>query len=186
MLSVFQIHVVTFYMFHYISQFMQYLFNTLKFTDSKMYLNSPNSFSLFLGSHSNVAFYSYMNHDLPTPSPAHTLVFDVSPTDSGNHYNKFTGIFTAPHSGTYVFTWTSYCVAGGNTYLQAVVNDAVLDSSYCNAIGALWHRSITGTVVAYINQGDAVFIRTHPGGTNNGEVISSDNHRTTFAGWLLF
>lgn len=134
----------------------------------------------------NVAFFSYMDHNLPTPSPAHTLAFDVSPTDSGNHYNKFTGIFTAPQSGTYVFTWTSYCVAGGNTYLQAVVNDAVLDSSYCNASGALWHRSITGTVVAYINQGDAVFIRTHPGGTNNGEVISSDNHRTTFAGWLLF
>lgn len=123
------------------------------------------------GSHSNVAFFSYMDHDLPTPSPDHTLVFDVSPTDTGNHYNKFTGIFTAPHSGTYVFTWTSYCVSGGFTYLQAVVNDIVLDSSYCNAAGAQYHRSITGTVVANINQSDAVFIRTHPTGINQGESL---------------
>lgn len=148
--------------------------------------NWRNSFSFYLGSHSNVAFFSYMDHDLPTPSPDHALVFDVSPTDTNNHYNKFTGIFTAPHSGTYVFTWTSYCVSGGFTYLQAVVNDIVLDSSYCNAAGAQYHRSITGTVVANINQSDAVFIRTHPTGINQGEVVSSDNHRTTFAGWLLF
>lgn len=127
-----------------------------------------------------------MYHSLPTPSPFHTLVFDVSPTAYGNHYNKFTGIFTAPHPGTYVFTWTSYCVAGGYTYLQAVVNNVVLDISFCNADGANWYRSITGTVVAYINQGDTVFIRTHPTSANRGNVISSENQRTTFAGWLLF
>lgn len=75
---------------------------------------------------------------------------------------------------------------GHPTVLRAVVNNVVLDSSYCNAAGAQYHRSITGTVVANINQSDAVFIRTHPTGINQGEVVSSDNHRTTFAGWLLF
>lgn len=169
-------------MLHDTKKFMQYLFNTLKFTSTKL----AEFVFLLLRKPFECCIFSYMDHDLPTPSPDHTLVFDVSPTDTGNHYNKFTGIFTAPHSGTYVFTWTSYCVSGGFTYLQAVVNDIVLDSSYCNAAGAQYHRSITGTVVANINQSDAVFIRTHPTGINQGEVVSSDNHRTTFAGWLLF
>lgn len=71
-----------------------------------------------------------MNQDLPTPSHAHTLVFDVSPTDSGNHYNKFAVFFMTTHPGTYVFTRTSYCVADTHTSVQAVVNDVVLDSSY--------------------------------------------------------
>lgn len=63
-----------------------------------------------------------MNRDQETPSPRHTLFFDVVRTNLGNHYNKSSGIFTAPHSGTYVFTWTAYCFAGGHTYLQLVVN----------------------------------------------------------------
>lgn len=127
-----------------------------------------------------------MHQDLPTPSPRYTLIFDVVRTNSGNHYNKFSGIFSAPRTGTYVFTWTVYCYAGGHTYLQVVVNSNVYISSYCNASGAFWHRSVSGTVVAKINQGDVVFIRTKPAVSNRGNVMSSSSHRTAFAGWLLF
>lgn len=138
------------------------------------------------GRNLNVAFFAYMHQDLPTPSPRYTLIFDVVRTNSGNHYNKFSGIFSAPRTGTYVFTWTVYCYAGGHTYLQVVVNSNVYISSYCNASGAFWHRSVSGTVVAKINQGDVVFIRTNPAVSNRGNVMSSSSHRTAFAGWLLF
>lgn len=139
-----------------------------------------------LGRNLNVAFFAYMNRDQKTPSSRHTLIFDIVRTNLGNHYNRFSGIFTAPHSGTYVFTWTAYCIAGGHTSLQLVVNANVYISSYCNASGALWHRSVSGTVVAKINQGDVVFLRTHPTGSNKGNVVSSIFHRTAFAGWSLF
>lgn len=138
------------------------------------------------GRNLNVAFFAYMNRDQKTPSSRHTLIFDIVRTNLGNHYNRFSGIFTAPHSGTYVFTWTAYCFAGGHTSLQLVVNANVYISSYCNASGALWHRSVSGTVVAKINQGDVVFLRTHPTGSNKGNVVSSIFHRTAFAGWSLF
>lgn len=127
-----------------------------------------------------------MSQDQQTPSTRHTLIFDVVRTNLGNHYNKFSGMFTAPHPGTYVFTWTAYCFAGGHTSLQLVVNANVYISSYCNASGALWHRSVSGTVVAKINQGDVVFLRTHPRSSNKGNVVSSIFHRTAFAGWSLF
>lgn len=133
-------------------------------------------------------FFAYMNRDQKTPSSRHTLIFDIVRTNLGNHYNGFSGIFTAPHSGTYVFTWTAYCSAGGHTSLQLVVNANVYISSYCNASGALWHRSVSGTVVAKINQGDAVFLRTHPTTCSSikGNVVSNIYHRTAFAGWSLF
>lgn len=134
----------------------------------------------------NVAFFAYMNRDQETPSPRHILIFDVVRTNLGNHYNKFSGIFTAPHSGTYVFTWTAYCFVKGYTSFQVVVNADVYVGSHCSAEGAFYHRSVSGTVVAKINQGDVVFIRTHPTGANRGNVVSNKYHRTAFAGWSLF
>nr|XP_022301838.1 uncharacterized protein LOC111109875 [Crassostrea virginica] len=138
------------------------------------------------GSSENVAFFAYMSQDLSSPSVAHILVFYITPTNIGNHYNKYSGMFTAPRSGTYVFTWTIYCSVGGYVYEQLMVNAEVLDSSYCNADGAGWHRSISGTAVAQINQGDIVYVRTHPTSLNKGRILSSSSHRSSFAGWLLF
>ena len=133
-----------------------------------------------------MAFFAYMSQDLNSPSVAHILIFDMTPTDIGNHYNKYSGMFTAPRSGTYVFTWTIYCSVGGYVYEQLMVNAEVLDSSNCNADGAGWHRSISGTAVAQINQGDIVYVRTHPTSLNKGSILSSSSHRSSFAGWLLF
>lgn len=99
-----------------------------------------------------------MTGDLREPSPGHVLVFDVAPTNNGGHYNRYAGMFTAPHSGTYVFTWTSYCESGGYTNLQLVVNANAVDSSYCNADGASWYRSASATAVVQISQGDVVFV----------------------------
>lgn len=126
-----------------------------------------------------------MTGDLREPSPGHVLVFDVAPTNNGGHYNRYAGMFTAPHSGTYVFTWTSYCESGGYTNLQLVVNANAVDSSYCNADGASWYRSASATAVVQISQGDVVFVRTHQYHTNYGDLLSKEYLRTTFAGWSI-
>lgn len=113
-------------------------------------------------------------------------MFNYAVTNFGGHYNKFSGVFTAPQSGTYVFTYTAYCSSGGYFNLLLVANANVFDGILCNANGANWYRSVSSTAVAHINQGDIVFIRTHHNLTNSGDIASYINMRTSFAGWFLF
>lgn len=127
-----------------------------------------------------------MGESLHEPSPSHVVVFNNAVTNIGGHYNRFSGVFTAPQSGTYVFTFTSYCTSGGAFSLLLVANANVFDGVICNANGANWYRSVSSTAVAQINQGDIVFIRTHHNQTVDGDIASYTNMRTCFAGWFLF
>jgi hypothetical protein len=52
-----------------------------------------------------IAFYAYMSRDTPTITIQHPLTFDVVKTNLGNGYHPATGVFIAPESGVYVFTW---------------------------------------------------------------------------------
>lgn len=149
--------------------------NTLK------YLIIITCFSL-----ENVAFYAYMNESLHEPNPSHVLVFNYAVTNIGGHYNRFSGVFTAPHSGTYVFTYTAYCSSEGHFNLLLVANANVFDGILCNADGANWYRSVSSTAVAHISQGDVVFIKIHHNLTISGDIASFINYRTSFAGWFLF
>lgn len=134
----------------------------------------------------NVAFYSYLSESLHEPSFNHVLVFNNAVTNIGGHYNRFSGVFTAPQSGTYVFTFTGYCSTDGHFSLFLVANANVFDGVICNAEGANWYRSVSSTAVAHINQGDSVFIKTHNNLTVHGQILSYNNARTSFAGWFLF
>lgn len=79
-----------------------------------------------------VAFFAYMNWDQETPSRRHILIFDVVRTNLGDHF-KFSGIFNAPQSRTYVFTWEGYCFVKGYTSFQIVVNANVYIGLHCSA-----------------------------------------------------
>lgn len=114
------------------------------------------------------------------------MVYDNVVTNIGWHYNRYTGVFTAPQSGTYVFTFTVYCYPGSGVSLHLVANSQIFDGVLCNAQGADWHRSSSSTAVIQTNQGDAVFLRTHHNFTTIGDISSYDNARTCFAGWFLF
>ncbi|XP_061195658.1 uncharacterized protein LOC133203873 [Saccostrea echinata] len=134
----------------------------------------------------NPAFYAYMSAAETAPSNHHILVFDVAQTDNGNHYNKFSGIYTVPQQGTYVFAYTVFCSTGAYLNVQAVLNSDVIDANHCNAQGADHGRSTTGVAVIRANQGDVVFLRTHPEGQLIGNVESSAIwSRSTFSGWKL-
>lgn len=74
----------------------------------------PKTICFFFIFQEKVAFFTYMNWDQETPSRRHLLIFDVVRTNLGDHF-KFSGIFNAPQSGTYVFTWEGYCFVKGYT-----------------------------------------------------------------------
>ncbi|CAC5371061.1 unnamed protein product [Mytilus coruscus] len=136
----------------------------------------------------NIAFYAYMPSNEPLPALNHILVFRSVQTNVGGHYNKFSGVFTVPENGIYVFTWTVVCDSQGDRITQVVVNAAVVGAAMCDSHGGgTYYRTTTGLVVVEVNQGEVVFIRTHPVYLGGKAIISApDFHRTTFSGWKLY
>ncbi|XP_065928399.1 uncharacterized protein [Magallana gigas] len=131
-----------------------------------------------------VAFSAYMYVHTTEISKGSTIHFDTIVTNIGNHYNKHSGIFTAPQHGVYVFTWNLYC--DGYIYSQLVVNSNVVGAMFSSAEGASNIRTPTGIVVVEVNQGDIAYVRIHPTGNHSGNLNSHPNWRSSFNGWKLY
>lgn len=140
-----------------------------------------------------VAFYAYLSTILAQTSlgPDHTIKFDVVKTNQGNGYHSGSGVFIAPQTGFYVFTWTirvgSYGHSSPNFHsTEIVINNNVYGSSYALAISdSSRDDSGTGTVVAHVNQGDDVYIKTHSSHHGGGGILSEGFGRSSFSGWKL-
>ena len=108
-----------------------------------------------------------------------TIIFDRIVTNVGNSYNKYTGVFTAPTAGLYLFTWNLYTYTylddgsgigaelmhNGNPVIQSFVRH--YDHSFYNVLGSL---------VLDIEVGDVVFLRCSEAGG------SLDPGKTSFTG----
>nr|XP_019918432.2 uncharacterized protein LOC105317520 isoform X1 [Crassostrea gigas] len=132
------------------------------------------------------AFSAYVSVSQTDISKDFTIHFDTILTNIGNHYNKHSGTFMAPQHGVYVFTWNLYCHAEGYIYSQLVVNSNVVGTMFTSAQGASNIRSPTGIVVVEVNQGDVVFVRTHPTNGHVGNLYSYTDYRSSFNGWKLY
>ncbi|CAC5362649.1 unnamed protein product [Mytilus coruscus] len=130
------------------------------------------------------AFYAYMSTNEPHPSTHHQLIFDEVKTNLGNGYSKFTGTFTVPTAGVYVFTYKLYTGNHGAIHFDLLVNDAIYDSTYgeTDDVSADFD-SDSGTIVVAVNQGDNVYLRSYEDCT--GTVLGYRKAKSTFAGWKL-
>ncbi|XP_062571701.1 caprin-2-like [Saccostrea cucullata] len=131
-----------------------------------------------------IAFYAYMSKHTPTITIQYPLTFDVVKTNFGNGYHSTTGVFMVPESGVYVFTWTIRI--GSNNYhaTQLMVNTDELGIIY-SYVGSGPDLGGTGIVVAHVDKGDDVYVRTHAL-WNSGVIYSDASGRSSFAGWRLF
>ena len=68
-----------------------------------------------------VVFYANLLNDWQNPPIDRTIVFDNVLTNVGDGYNEFSGLFTAPSSGVYFFTWTIYSGGNGETQFEIFV-----------------------------------------------------------------
>ena len=127
-----------------------------------------------------------MSHPETSVGHHQTFVFDQVVTNVGGNYNRHSGIFTSPSQGVYVFSWTLFCQTSGYFYSEVVVNSNPIGALRCSAEGATNMRHVTGVVVVEVNQGDIVYIRTHPTSSTTGGVLSSYVYRSSFTGWKLF
>ena len=131
------------------------------------------------------AFYAYMSNNEPNPSLHHAIIFDVVKTNVGGGYNEFSGMFTAPSSGIFVFTWTIYTGSYGQTKFHIFVNHDVFDATFGDTNGNLDDfDSDSGSMVVSLNAHDHVYMRSAMACSTN-IISSSDYARTTFAGWKI-
>lgn len=132
-----------------------------------------------------VAFYAWMNGNEGNPGEHKTLIFDGVQTNLGNAYDKHSGLFRAPQTGYYVFTWTIMSDYHGWVYSELVVNSTPRGSILTNSQEINDEHMTTGIVVLSIQRGDDVFVRTKPKASWRGAILSSDKHRSSFSGWRI-
>lgn len=130
-----------------------------------------------------VAFYAYMSATIPSITGQSTLVFDVSKTDDGNGYHPSTGVFIAPETGVYVFTWTMREASNCRHSTQLMVNNAEIGIIHLHSVSGGDFVG-TGVVVTHVNAGDDVYVRTHAS-WNDCYILSDIGGRSSFAGWKL-
>ncbi|KAL4218098.1 Complement C1q-like protein 4 [Mactra antiquata] len=138
-----------------------------------------------------VAFHSYISANRAF-SPNEVVIFDQVMNNDGVGYTAADGLFDAPTTGTYVFTWTITAAKFGHPVTtQLMVNGEMRgvltsesDYTTTGATGTGSHPA-TAVVVTHVNMGEHVFLRvSYPqGGTSSFQSNSLD--RSTFSGWLL-
>jgi hypothetical protein len=133
-----------------------------------------------------VGFYAYLSTTENHPSTHHTLIFDVVKTDVGFGYSRFTGAFSAPVEGTYVFSWT--VIADFYSYIHTEIVMNASSFGHLLTDGEEIHdiHASSKTIVKYLNQGDIVFIRTHSSMQSKGNIYSGPLFgESSFCGWKV-
>lgn len=131
-----------------------------------------------------IAFYAYISADNPSTEATlhHVLIFDVVKTNVGNAYHPFSGIFIAPETGVYVFSWGFLNGAGSYHSVQLMVNADEMGVVHSHTVGTRNYAQTTGVVTCLVNKGDDVFLRVSDA---NGPLVSNIYGKTFFTGWKL-
>lgn len=140
---------------------------------------------LFVVCLDRVAFYSYLSNTDMHPKPNQTIVFDHVVTNTGGKFNSKTGVFTCPIQGVYAFSWTVYCSNGGYLISELVVNSRSVGDMLCSGQGDDNIRHTSSVAVVELNEGDSVYVRTHPIAVLNGVLWSGPTYFSSFSGWTV-
>ncbi|VDI15026.1 Hypothetical predicted protein [Mytilus galloprovincialis] len=132
-----------------------------------------------------VSFYAYMNTHETNPGRHQTLIFDDVKINLGSAYSRNSGLFTAPGNGIYVFTWTVVADEYGFVYSEIVNNSTPFGSILTNSQDVRNFHTVTGIVVAEVNKGDEIYIRTNLNYAIKGRIVSDPSLRTSFSSWKI-
>ena len=109
--------------------------------------------------------------------------FDEVSINEGNHFNSGDGIFVAPVSGTYQFSWTTLTTTSKFAETELRVDNVVKDTLDIY----LGTGNISGTKVALckVKKGDNVWIQTSNVYGTNSFVVANGNAKSSFTGMLI-
>ncbi|XP_062580716.1 complement C1q subcomponent subunit B-like [Saccostrea cucullata] len=129
------------------------------------------------------AFSSILSKDLPNTGRTQTIVFDHVITNTGNAYNRHTGIFHAPSNGIFAFSWTMNSEKI-NGHFELMHNSKII-TAISTELTNLEIGTTSATMVLQLKRNDVVFIRTdHIYGKTN--IVSNVLMRSSFSGWQIF
>lgn len=128
-----------------------------------------------------IAFHAYLANSISSLGYHHPITFETEMTDKGSAYNHYTGTFTVPETGIYVFTWTlvvklTLCAT------ELVLNNSIIGESYPDSEHDADNASATEIVIREAKVGDAVFVRAKSGCSS---IRSDTVTRSSFSGWKL-
>ncbi|XP_062593890.1 complement C1q-like protein 3 [Saccostrea cucullata] len=142
----------------------------------------------------SVAFYSIISKNFALPPVGRTFVYDIVVTNNGNGYSKKTGIFTAPHPGVYVFSWTLVAagqhVAGtkgdfGEITTHILQNDVIRGTLHTDTEKQGDDGTSTGFVILNLEKDDAVKISSARWNGQGSAYSNEDNGRWSFSGFKI-
>ena len=108
--------------------------------------------------------------------------FDEVSINEGNHFNSGDGIFVAPVSGTYQFSWTTLTTTGKLVETELRVDNIVKETLHI----ILGTGNISGTkvVLCKVGKGDHVWIQTSHVYTTNFFYVANAA-KSSFTGMLI-
>ncbi|ESO92006.1 hypothetical protein LOTGIDRAFT_163012 [Lottia gigantea] len=105
----------------------------------------------------NVHFFARMS-GTKTLNMNSIVVFDEEIDDYDNNYNRGDGIFVAPVTGFYQFSWTLFTASKKNIYTELRVDNFVIDVAY--DYSSAGSTSVSKTVICKVKKGNHVWIQT--------------------------
>lgn len=121
------------------------------------------------------------------PGNNHIIVFDTVITNSGNGYNHFSGVFTTPEAGYYIFSYTMVTFPGQRLPVEFVCNGTTISSTAADSVKDTVYPSASGTFITYLDATSICILRTSTdikwGAV--GDLYSSDWSRSSISGWKL-
>lgn len=109
--------------------------------------------------------------------------FDDAVINEGNHFNTGDGVFVAPVSGIYQFTWTTITYTSKVIETELRIDNVVKERSYISA-GSGGYIPATKVALCSVRKGDHVWIQTT--GNNADNYFARPNFvASSFTGMLI-
>lgn len=110
--------------------------------------------------------------------------FDTEFIDEGNNFNTGDGIFVAPISGFYLFSWNVQTYSSKNEETELRVNNMVKGKQLMALGSGAGHSGNTRIILCTVNNGDHVWIQTTAAYSDNF-FYETHGVRSSFMGLLI-